>query len=437
MRIAQAPQITVLRTLSSGPVQAGAQEQTLSPREVLGADRLSLGSAGTLPLSAPGNAVQVNHERRLGPATRPFLSPENLQQHANPLENGLKTWEDYQMVFQWVEKVTGRPIAYKDPRSQQAYIASIQGKPQGYYDTKGFLASIGVKGALTYGRDDTGVHKLLSTIKYTPNSSEVSWGLRMAQKTFFWFFKHFPKTFNWLADKVDKHYFTRKDMKNKSWMNIQVPQPGIAPHEPLIPREQIRQVYAGTHSYKALQAGWRTDAATLFNAYFLNAPTGELQGLFEDDFHMGIPELGHGEQHYGTWALARQLGFSDEQARRIAKACFDMDLNNTIYGNTDAFPNAMPSKHFNLNKYTPQDGDTRFIWAQKHLDAAVELARRGRFEQAEQELGYGLHGIQDAFAHGHIRLASHAITDNIPDGVDYNPVGAYEATLATIGYLHT
>ena len=69
------------------------------------------------------------------------------------------------------------------------------------------------------------------------------------------------------------------------------------------------------------------------------------------------------------------------------------------------------------------------------MDAAVELAKRGDFAQAEREIGYGLHSIQDAFAHGHIRLASHAVTDNIPDGVNYNPVGAYEATLATIGYL--
>jgi hypothetical protein len=397
-------------------------------------DQLSLSvtsrAVGTARLTAPLPATAISFAETLE-------TPERIARRPNTLENGPKTWEDYQTIFKWVEKVTERPIAYQDQRAQQAYIESIQGKPQEAYDSKGFLASISVRGAVTYGRDDKGVHKLLSTIKYTPNSGEVSWGLRVAQKAFFWFFKSFPKTFNWIADKADKYYFTRKDMQNKSWMNIQVPQPGILPSEPLIPREQIKSVYSGTHTVKNQNFGWQTDAATLFNEHFLNAPKGELQALFEDDFHMGVPQLGHGEQHYGTWALARQLGFSDEQARRLAKACFDMDLNNTVYGNTDAFPNAMPSKHFNLNKYNPEEGDTRFIWAQKHLDAAVELAKRGRFEQAEQELGYGLHGIQDAFAHGHIRLASHAITDNIPDGVDYNPVGAYEATLATIGYLHT
>jgi len=354
-------------------------------------------------------------------------------------QNGLQTWQDYESIFKWVEKVTGKPIAYQTPEAQHAYIQAIQGKPQEAYDPQGFLAGIGVKNVKTYGRDDKGVHKLVTTIDYTPNSTHVSKPLQVFQKVAFWFFKHFPKAFGWVANKVDNLYFVKKDMKAQTWIKTPVPQPPIAMTDPLIPKDLLKQVYAGTQSMKAMSAGWQVSTSTLFDKHFLNAPQADLSGLFEDDFHMGVPDSHDdhtGEQHYGSYAIAKQLGFSDEQARRIGTANFDMDLNNTAYGNSDAFPNGIPSKHFDLNKDKPGQQDTRFIWAQRHLDAAVELAKRGHFEQAEKELGYGLHGVQDAFAHGHINISSHAVTGEIPDAVKYNPVAAYEATLATIGYLH-
>lgn len=345
-----------------------------------------------------------------------------------------RTSEDYKNIFGWVEQVTGKPIAYQNERSQAAYIASIQGDDQEKYDTTGFLKTLGVHGSESYGRNDKGVHNLLTTIDYKPNSSEVSKPLQAAQKTFFWFFKRFPSTFNKVADLADKHYFTRKDAKAQSWNNDAVPAKGI-PNTPLLSAAQVKEHYQDNLLSRHASQKIEMQSQDYFDRYFKNNAPSELGALFEDDFHMGVPVDGETPQNYGTYAIATQLGFSPAQAARFGTANFDMDLNVTDYGDTDAFPNARPSRHFNLNKQEPEKGDTRFIWAQRHLDAAVELAKRGDFEQAEREIGYGLHSIQDAFAHGHIRLASHAITDNIPDGVDYNPVGAYEATLATIGYL--
>ncbi|PIQ28659.1 hypothetical protein COW36_12195 [bacterium (Candidatus Blackallbacteria) CG17_big_fil_post_rev_8_21_14_2_50_48_46] len=450
IRVDNTSTVTVLRSLQSpspAAVALKATENTTLPAQ--GTDKLSLSTprpvaAATGNLSAAQRLAQATplslfDSPQVPPSIKatPLTPPGQIAQKPSTLEDGLNTNEDYQMAFKWVETVTGKPIAYQTPESQKAYIAAIQGKPQEAYDPKAFLASIGVKGAHTYGRDDKGVHQLLSTIDYTPNSTNVSKTLRFVQKIFFSFFKHFPKTFNWIADKTDKYYFTRKDAKNKSWEKVQVPQPAFNPKDPLVPANLIKQVYADTHSAKALNSGWNPDAATLFNSYFLHADPDQMGALFDDDFHMGIPDGVDGEQHYGSYAIARQLGFTDAQARRIAKADFDMDLNNTVYGNSDAFPDGLVSKHFDLNKDKPEAEDTRFIWAQRHLDAAVELAKRGKFEQAEQELGFGLHSIQDAFAHGHIRITSHAVTGEIPDAVKYNPVAAYEATLATIGYMHT
>ncbi|MGV3526402.1 MAG: hypothetical protein ACO1RX_19435 [Candidatus Sericytochromatia bacterium] len=401
-------------------------------------------------LSTPSTSLPS----RLAPAVRPapipaVATPDRLKlsaavqapgqlQHATPVQFAQgRSRAEYEQIFSWVEKVTGKPIAFQDDRSKQAYIQAIQGKSQDSYDTQGFLRGIGVTNAETYGRDDKGVHSLLKTIDYSPNSEEVSLPLRVAQKSFFWFFKTFPKTFNKVADLVDKHYFTRKDTKAESWLKVPVPQPGINPSEAILPAAQVRAPYSANLMLKQIQNGQKATPEQLFNRHFRDNPPAELGAMFEEDFHMGVPKEGETPHNYGTYSVALRLGFSADQARRMGTANFDMDLNSTIYGDTDAFPNAKPSRHFNLNKNTPEKGDTRFIWAQRHLDAAVELAKRGRFEQAEKEIGYGLHSIQDAFAHGHIRLASHAITDNIPDGVDFNPVGAYEATLATIGYLNT
>lgn len=353
---------------------------------------------------------------------------------APPSAPAPRTAEDYQEIFAWVEKVTGKPIAYQNPRSQQAYVDSIQGDAQEKYDTTGFLATLGVKGSEAYGRNDDGVHHLLTTIEYQPNSEEVSKVLQAAQKTFFWFFKRFPNTFNKVANLADKYYFERKDTKAQSWVNDAVPANGI-PNKPLLTPEAVKGHYRDNLLSRHAEQKIAMQSQDYFDRYFKGNPPSEIGALFEDDFHMGVPEPGETPHNYGTYAIATQLGFSHEQAVRFGTANFDMDLNVTEYGDTDAFPNARPSRHFNLNKHQPEKGDTRFIWAQRHLDAAVELAKRGEFAQAEREIGYGLHSIQDAFAHGHIRLASHAITDNIPDGVDYNPVGAYEATLATIGYL--
>lgn len=345
-----------------------------------------------------------------------------------------RTPEDYKNIFAWVEQVTGKPIAYQNERSQTAYIASIQGDTQEKYDTTGFLKTLGVHGSETYGRNDKGVHKLLTTIEYKPHSEEVSKVLQAAQKTAFWFFERFPNTFDKVATLADKYYFTRKDTKAQSWVNDAVPAKGI-PNTPLLPAGQIKAHYKDNLLSRHSSQQIAMQSQDYFDRYFKNNAPSEIGALFEDDFHMGVPAAGETPQNYGTYAIATQLGFTHDQAVRFGTANFDMDLNVTDYGDTDAFPNARPSRHFNLNKSEPEKGDTRFIWAQRHLDAAVELAKRGDFAQAEREIGYGLHSIQDAFAHGHIRLASHAITDNIPDGVDYNPVGAYEATLATIGYL--
>lgn len=389
------------------------------------------------PARLPGSSTKTDN-LRLGAVakTAPLALPANMFSDALSVPQP-RTDADYDMIFKWVENVTGKPVAVSDPKTREAYIKAIKGKPQEVYDTKNFLNNIGVHGVETYGRDDKGVANLIKTLPdYSPDSPEVSKFVRLGQKAMFWFYKSFPKTFDKIGNLADKYYLTRKDNKEQSWLKVQVPQPGISPSEPILNANTVKQQYAGNVIAKSLQTGRPRTTQELFDNLFKLQPPKEIGMMFEEDFHMGVAKPGEGKQNYGTYSIALRLGFTEEQAKNFATANYDMDLNNTEYGDTDAFPNAMPSKHFNLNKSRPEQGDTRFIWAQRHLDAAVELARRGRFKDAEREVGYGLHGIQDAFAHGHISLSSHAITDNIPDGVEFNPVAAYEATLASIGFLN-
>lgn len=400
--------VTVLRTLQqpTRPVTAAPMLQSPS---ALGFDQLTLSQR-------PQSVKQMT---QVGQPTTDALSPP-----------------DFEGMFTWVEKVTGKPIAYQTPASRQAYIKYIQGKPQEYYDKTGFLASLGVHNAISYGRDEQGMQPLLKTIKYTPNSGEVSWGLRLLQKGFYKMYLHTPKLFGVIAKVVDKHILTKKDVKEKPWLNAQLPLPGLG-NSPLVPPTQIWNNYGKTKVAEYLNAGIPIPPTqSIFEQSFGMRKSGQVSFLFESDFHMGVPKPGENPQNYGTYAIARKLGFSHEQATRFGTADFDLDLNKSPYGMTDSFPKSRSSRHFNVNKFTPAGGDTRFVWAQKHLDAAVELAKRGRFDQAEMEVGYGLHSIQDSFAHGHISLSSHAVTDDIPDGVDHNPVATVEATVATIGYLN-
>ena len=57
------------------------------------------------------------------------------------------------------------------------------------------------------------------------------------------------------------------------------------------------------------------------------------------------------------------------------------------------------------------------------------------FEGAEKELGHGLHGFQDLYAHSQLKTMDHAIIGKYPDIVEYNPIAFQEVTEGTAAYL--
>ena len=293
----------------------------------------------------------------------------------------------YLPTFQWAENATGKPIAYKTKESMDNYIKSLNGLSQDSYDPQGFLSSIGVNNISTGGRRD--VDSRLAVVKSDYKPHNTLWGHELfIQKWFFNLDKSHPAIFNIVAAIVNPilNLFSKVTRKwDKPYNGNAVDMKNFEPKISFNPR-------------------------------------------FGNDFHLGSIDPAH-QQFYGTYYTARQLGFSDAQAQRIAKA--DLAIDDT--SKTGPNPVGGMERHFNLN--SSGEEDTRLIWAQKHLAAAIKFAKQGNWEQAEYEIGFGLHGLQDVFGHGQINPAHHAAVGSFPDDVSYNPVSLAEATNATTAYL--
>ncbi len=146
---------------------------------------------------------------------------------------------------------------------------------------------------------------------------------------------------------------------------------------------------------------------------------------------------------FGTYDIARHLGFTDAQARHIAVEDFDVDLDATHYQDdghvrktASGTGGANGDMHWHFNRARPGEEDTRLQAARLHLARAVAFARDGRYDTAENELGIGLHSLQDMFSHGQITPINHALVGEFPDLATYHPTAAFETLIATEGYMN-
>ena len=145
----------------------------------------------------------------------------------------------------------------------------------------------------------------------------------------------------------------------------------------------------------------------------------------------------------GTYDIALKFGFSEIQAARIARACFDVDLSRTHYRDPDhparrritGTAGGIGDFHRHYNLSAPGDEDTRITAARIHLDRSLELAGTGYYNAAERELGIGLHSLQDIFSHAQVTPLVHTLIGEFPDRVQYHPLAMYETALATEGYI--
>ncbi|MCK5691107.1 hypothetical protein KAI87_17620, partial [Myxococcota bacterium] len=170
------------------------------------------------------------------------------------------------------------------------------------------------------------------------------------------------------------------------------------------------------------------------------------QFAWSEGVHIGSPKGKDADfGDFGTYDIAKHLGFTEEQAMRIAKSNNAVDTNETHYRDphdpskprvTEAGSGGEAGDfHWHFNRAAKGEEDTRITAAKVHLERAVELTKDGYFNAAERELGIGLHGLQDVFAHSQITPLNHSLLGEFPDFVKYHPVGMYEAAVATEGYL--
>lgn len=319
--------------------------------------------------------------------------------------------QDYEKILKWVEETTGKPIAYKTKEALDNYLKSLNGLPQQAYDPYGFLFTIGVNNAKSAGRGNEQHRAAVLKSGFTPHNTLFGKEI-FIQKWFFALNKQTPELFDAIAGPINSA-LTIYSKTVKKW---EQPYNGGIIDVKNNGNTEAWKVYGNTEVAKLKMEG---------------KDLNPINALFGDDFHAGIPDGTISHQMYGSYYMAKKLGFSNEQALRIARADFAIDES----GKTTSSPIGAMDRHFNMNDIGRED--TRIIWATKHLNLAIKLAQESKFEQAEKELGFGLHGLQDLFAHGQIEPSWHATMGSFPDDVSYNPIAMAEATTATYGYLQT
>jgi hypothetical protein len=148
-------------------------------------------------------------------------------------------------------------------------------------------------------------------------------------------------------------------------------------------------------------------------------------------------------EDFGTYDIAVKFGFSEEQARRMATLCYDVDISQTHYhdprdrtklritGTVGEIGDIQ--RHYNRSPAGVED--TRITAARIHLDRALRLADDGFYDAAEQEFGIGLHSLQDIFSHAQLTPSTHTCLGEFPDLVKYHPLSMFETAVATEGYF--
>jgi hypothetical protein len=149
------------------------------------------------------------------------------------------------------------------------------------------------------------------------------------------------------------------------------------------------------------------------------------------------------DEDFGTYDIAVKFGFSEEQARRMAAMCYDVDINQTHYHDPrDRSKTRITGtvgeigdiqRHYNRSPAGVED--TRITAARIHLDRALRLADDGFYDAAEKEFGIGLHSLQDIFSHAQLTPTTHTCLGEFPDLVKYHPLSMFETAVATEGYF--
>jgi hypothetical protein len=311
------------------------------------------------------------------------------------------------------------------PRVFEQYKDTLGGRPTESFDPKGYLAELGLTKSMTAGRSNIEMLRAFELVgeyrpdpRYFPLSKNIA---AFAQKIFLSISRISPHLVNAVDRLVDPLAVKKIEERFRPDRHRSAPYGRI---EEIVKGDRCdlpkEARYFGILRQKVPQYSWD------------NGP------------HTGSIDPAHrAAENFGTYDIAVRFGFSDEQARRIATKCYDVDTSNTHYH--DPHDPTRPritgtvgkigDLHRHYNRSPAGREDTRITAARIHLKRALRLTDQGYYDAAEQELGIGLHSLQDIFSHCQLTPTTHTCLGEFPDLVSYHPLAMFETAVATEGYI--
>jgi|GEM_PF-1219349 len=312
-----------------------------------------------------------------------------------------------------------------DPQDAEKYKRTLGGRSNDSYDPHRFLADLGLDQSVTAGRTSVEMLRGFHLVDdYRPDTRYFPFPATIAvvlQKVLLALSRLSPH----LVDAIDRLI---------DWLVVKKMEKRAGAARPDHDRHgRIEQIVKGDWS-----------AASKTARYFGIVRQKLRQYAWEEGIHTGsLNPARTGNGNFGTYDIALKLGFTQIQAGRIAHMCIAVDSSSTHYCDPD--DETQPRKtgteagrgevHRHYNRSPCRVEDTRIAAVRIHFDRALDLAGDGYYDAAEQELGIGLHSLQDIFCHAQITPSLHTLLAEFPDLVKYHPLAMYETAVVTEGYL--
>ena len=312
-----------------------------------------------------------------------------------------------------------------ESRDFEKYKETLGGLPIESFDPHGYLAEIGIGESLTAGRTNLDLLRAFHLVQeYRPDPRYFPFAKKIAasvQKIFLPASRIFPALVKAVDGLVDP---LAVKMTEKKY--------GTDQYHPA-PFGRMQEIIKGNRSDLPKEARY-------LGILRRKVP----QFAWDQGPHTGSIDPGRrAEENFGTYDIALKLGFCEEQARKIATKCYDVDISQTHYH--DPRDRTRPritgtvgeigdiQRHYNRSPAGVED--TRISAAKIHLDRALLLTEEGYYDAAEQEIAIGLHSLQDIFSHAQLTPTTHTCLGEFPDLVKYHPLSMFEAAIATEGYF--
>lgn len=320
---------------------------------------------------------------------------------------------------------SGRWRSAASPEVYEAYKQTLGGKPVDSFDPAGYLSELGLKTSLAAGRTNADLLRAFHLIKeYRPDPRYFPFSKKagaLIQKFFLSTSKiaiHVVTTIDRFLDPLAVKWTEKRQNTDRYRTAPYGRFEDIAKGEPSeLPKEAL---YLGVLRKQVRQYAW---------------DRGPHAGSIDSARRAG--------ENFGAYDMAVRLGFSHQQASRIATQCYGIDISRTHY--RDPLDPAKPRitgtvgkigdipRHYNRSPAGVED--TRITAARIHLARAHKLADEGFYDAAEEEFAIGLHSLQDIFSHAQLTPSTHTCLGEFPDLVKYHPQAMFETALATEGYF--